>query len=199
VLFFLAALCVVLADSRFAAGCCILMLLLRLTPLYRSAFVVFIIPICVMMLLTMAGSLHELPGVLPSILSDDLSGRLLFSGRLLDYWNLPQWFALAASQVYTADTGYAYTINTLGLPLTLLYLGLFAFHRTATREATIMKACLSIYFATSLCVGASVFTIKTAALLWLLYGALNAPGRVPARRPSRSGAADNDLMLHSAV
>jgi putative polymerase len=37
-----------------------------------------------------------------------------------------------------------------------------------------MKAMMSVYFAASLCVGASVFTIKTAAIIWFLYGAANA-------------------------
>jgi putative polymerase len=41
----------------------------------------------------------------------------------------------------------------------------------------IMKAMISVYFATSLCIGASVFTIKTAALLWFLYGTTNAVSR----------------------
>jgi len=170
--------CFVLADSRFASGCCMIMLLLRLSPMRGSPLVAFFLPIMVCMALTLAGSLAEIPGVLPAILTDDFKGRLLFSGRLLDYWHVPQWFALAPSQVYTADTGYAYTLNNIGLPITLLFLAIFAFRPAATREAAMMRTSLSVYFATSLCIGASVFTIKTAALAWLLYGALN---RVPVR------------------
>jgi hypothetical protein len=37
-----------------------------------------------------------------------------------------------------------------------------------------MKAMISVYMATSLCIGANMFTIKTAALLWFLYGTTNA-------------------------
>jgi putative polymerase len=98
----------------------------------------------------------------------------LFSGRLLDFWNLQQWLALSPSQVYTADTGYAYVINNLGLPLALFFLGIFAFLKPRTPEAASMKAMIAVYMAASLCIGANMFTIKTAALCWFLYGAANA-------------------------
>ena len=127
-----------------------------------------------MLSLLFTGNLHEMPGVLPSILSDNFPGRLLFSGRLLDYWNLSQWFGFEPSQVYTSDTGYAYVVNNLGLPLALFLLGVFAIQTPRTPEAVSMKAMIAVYMATSLCIGANMFTIKTAALCWFLYGAANA-------------------------
>jgi putative polymerase len=169
----LAASCAVLADSRFAFACWGLMLAFRMSPFWRSGFAVFCLPLLTMLGLLVAGTLHELPGVVPAIAIDDFPGRLLFSGRLLDYWGLPQWFGLEASQVYTSDTGYAYVINNLGLPLTLFLLGIFAFHRPKTSEAISMKAMIAVYMATSLCIGANMFTIKTAAICWFLYGAAN--------------------------
>lgn len=173
----LSGLCVVLADSRFAGICCIVMLVCRQTLLLRSsAFVVFA-PVAVVIGLTIAGSFSPMPrNTPPFILQDDFVGRLLFSGRLLNGWGAEQWFGVAASQVYTADTGYAYFINNLGLPLAFIMLLSLAFNRTAGPEAAWMKAMMSIYFAASLCIGASVFTIKTASLLWFLYGAANAAG-----------------------
>jgi putative polymerase len=168
-----AAACFVLADSRFAAACWVLLLLFRITPLHRSRLVIFCLPLLAMLALLVNGSLHEIPGVVPAIAHDDFSGRLLFSGQLLDSWGFTQWFALAPSAVYTSDTGYAYVINNLGLPLALLLLAGFAFHTPATREGLAMKAMITVYMATSLCIGANMFTIKTAALCWFLYGAAN--------------------------
>ncbi|WP_204259531.1 polysaccharide polymerase [Lichenicola cladoniae] len=182
----LSLLCVVIADSRFAGGCCTAMLLVRLTPLVRSRIAVFVLPIAVMVLMTVVGSLNELTGVLPAIMSDNLSGRLLFSSRLLNYWHLPQWFAILPSQVYTADTGYAYVVNNMGLPLTLLFLGLFAYNRSLRREATTMKVMIAVYLSTSLCIGASIFTIKTAALLWFLYGVANCPATQAVKARARA-------------
>jgi len=150
-----------------------LMAIVWLEVLHRSRLVIFCLPLLAMFVLLIVGSLHEMPGVQPSILTDDFPGRLLFSGRLLDYWNLPQWFGFAASQVYTSDTGYAYVVNNLGLPLALFLLGIFAIQTPRTPEALSMKAMITVYMATSLCIGANMFTIKTAALCWFLYGAAN--------------------------
>ncbi|MGI4745840.1 MAG: hypothetical protein ACRYGI_15580 [Janthinobacterium lividum] len=182
----LSVLCVIIADSRFAGGCCTAMLLVRLTPLVRSRIAVFVMPLVVMVGLTLVGSLNELKGVVPAIMIDNLSGRLLFSSRLLNYWHLPQWFAMLPSQVYTADTGYAYVVNNMGLPLTLMFLALFAFNRSVRMEATSMKVMIAVYLSTSLCIGASIFTIKTAALLWFLYGVANCPATQAVKARARS-------------
>jgi putative polymerase len=172
-LIFLGMVCIVLGDSRFGSACCMFMLALRFVPAARSRFVVFLMPVLVMLALMLAGSIQELPGVRPAIQQDDFYGRLLFSGRLLDYWHVSQWLGFAPSQVYTSDTGYAYFVNNLGLPLGLIVLAIFAATAPRRREAVIMKTMLAIYFATSLGVGSSVFSIKTGALLWFLYGATN--------------------------
>lgn len=176
-LYVLAAMCFVLGDSRFASGCWLIMILFRCTPFYRSSFIVFCLPVMAVVGLVMCGSIRELPGVLPSIMHDDFTGRLVFSGRLLNYWTPSQWLGLAPSQVYTADTGYAYVINNLSLPLATFLLMIFAFHKVRTPEAVSMKAMISVYMATSLCIGANMFTIKTAALVWFLYGTANAARR----------------------
>jgi len=181
-LFALSGFCVVLADSRFAGICCAIMLAFRQTAVTRSKVLVFCLPVAVVIGLAIAGSISPMPiNAPPMIVHDNFAGRLLFSGRLLDAWGAAQWFGLAASPVYTADTGYAYFINNLGLPLALFLLLLFASHRTRGQEAAWMKAMMSLYFAASLCVGASVFTIKTAAIIWFLYGAADAAGRAEPR------------------
>jgi len=170
----LAAVCAVLADSRFAFACWAIMLLVRMTSLYRFRLVVFCLPVAAMLALLITGTLHEMPGVRPAINVDNFPGRLLFSGQLLDYWGFPQWLGLAPSPVYTSDTGYAYVCNNLGLPLALFMWAIFAAHRADTVEAMSMKAMVAVYAATSLCIGANMFTIKTAALCWFLYGSASA-------------------------
>ncbi|WP_193403398.1 polysaccharide polymerase [Kozakia baliensis] len=185
--------CVVLGDSRFAFGCCALMAIMRFMPFRRNAWLSFLLPVCIATALLVIGSLNERPGIEPAIVTDDLKGRLLFSARLLDYWNLSQWFAFAPSQVYTADTGYAYIVNALGLPLSLILLGIFAFHRCVTPEAGLMKTMIAVYFAASLCIGAGAFTIKTSALLWLAYGALDIAPKV--RKAGRTWRKPEDMSF----
>ncbi|HTJ90105.1 MAG TPA: polysaccharide polymerase [Acidocella sp.] len=184
-----AVFCSVLADSRFGGACCVLLLMVRLASL-RSDLFAFLLPILVLMALVVVGTLNGMPGdATPSIMTDNFSGRLLFSARLLAGWDPGQWLGWTASNVYTADTGYAYLINGIGLPFTLLLLFLFAANRCETEEAVRMKIMISIYFAAALSIGASVFTIKTGALLWFLYGTTNAVASTaqtrlrPVRRP----------------
>jgi len=162
--------CIILSDSRFGIGCCLIMFLARTVPVFKARPVVFLLLVLTVLTLTIAGSIHGLPGIKPSILSDNLTGRLLFSGRLLNDWSWLNWLGLAVSPVYTSDTGFAYLINNLGLPLSLVLAAIFAFHTARRHEAANMKAMTAIYLATSLCVGASAVSIKTAALLWFLYG-----------------------------
>jgi putative polymerase len=173
-LVFLAAVCIVLGDSRFGSICCVLMLIVRFVPVIHSKFIIFLMPVFAMLALMLAGQFHEIPGVLPAIQEDNFPGRLLFSGRLLDYWHPAQWLGFAASPIYTSDTGYAYLVNNLGLPLTLLLLAMFASYTPKNKEALMMKTLITVYFATSLGVGSSIFSIKTAALLWFLYGTTDA-------------------------
>ncbi|NHO31874.1 polysaccharide polymerase [Acetobacter sp. LMG 1636] len=180
-LFALCFACIVLCDSRFGSICCALMVFFRISPLRSSSLVAFIMPVCFATMLTVAGSLHEIPGWVPTIRSDDFSGRLLFSGELLNYWNLSEWFAFSPSAIYTADTGYAYIFNSLGVPFALVYTALFAFSKCRNQTASMMRTGISVYFSASLCIGASVFSIKTAALLWMLYGATQTPDQSPRR------------------
>ncbi|GBQ29766.1 surface polysaccharide polymerase [Acetobacter estunensis NRIC 0472] len=162
---------IVLGDSRFATMFCLVVTLVRFSPFRESAIITFLMPFFVMIALTLMGSLHEIPGWLPRITHDDFSGRLLFSGQLLDYWGLSHWFALSPSPVYTADTGYAYVSNSVGLIFASVLWFLFSFSRSHSNAQRLMRTCLAVYFVTSLSIGAGIFTIKTASLLWFLYGA----------------------------
>jgi putative polymerase len=176
--------CIVLPDSRFAMGCSVVMVGLRLLPWRRSAWFAGLSPVVALAALVALGEANPATG-LPWIESDDFAGRLLYSGRLLSIFTWADWAALAPSPNYTADTGYAYLINNAGLPLILGLWLAFILRRPATPEAGTLRGMLAIYVATSLCVGASMVSIKTAALCWFLYGAANG---APERRCLSSGS-----------
>jgi len=167
---FAVGLCVVFPDSRFAAAACVMMLLYRMLPLHRSPMIAFLLPIvAVIGLLVYGGQGHDI-GVEARLLDDNFTGRLLFSGQLLSSWTWRQWLGLAGSPIYTADTGYAYAIVNLGLPLAVALWFAFAMAPVATRQGETMRGMIALYVTLSLCVGASVFSIKTGALCWFLYG-----------------------------
>lgn len=193
-LLFMSVVCFVLPDSRLGSTTCLLMLILSFVPFLRSNLAVFLMPLLAVIALTIYGAFHEIPGVQPSLITDDFPGRLLFSGRLLGYWDLIHWMGFALSPVYTTDTGFAYQINNLGLPSTFLLLVVFARNTPRTLAAARMRAMIAIYYTTSLSIGNAVFSIKTAALLWFLYGTTNAISRaksrlVPAAPPESSNRA----------
>jgi len=187
------SLCVVFPDSRFAAASCVMMVLFRMTPLHRSSVVALCLPVAAIGgLLFYGGQGHEI-GVEPRLVDDDFSGRLLFSGQLLSSWTWRQWLGLAGSPVYTADTGYAYALVNLGLPLALILWFAFTMTPIASRQGQTMRGMIALYLTASLCVGASVFSIKTAALCWFLYGVTTQVqrlvGEAALRRPAGWGAA----------
>jgi putative polymerase len=162
--------CIIMPDSRFAAASCALMILWRGLPCHRSAWLAALLPVVTAACLVVLGLMTLPTGAGPELRGDDFSGRVLFSGMLLAFWNWPQWLGLVPSPVYTADTGYAYAISNMGLPLTLFVWLSFAAIPLSSPEARSMRGMVAIYVATSLCVGASMFSIKTAALLWFVCG-----------------------------
>jgi putative polymerase len=165
--------CIVLPDSRFAMGCSLAMVGLRLLPWHRSTWFAGVLPCTALVALVIWGTANPATG-LPEIEADDFAGRLLFSGRLLSIFTWADWLALAPSPNYVADTGYAYLINNAGLPLVLGLWLVFLLRKRNKPEALTLSGMLAAYISTSLCVGASMFSIKTGALCWFLYGAATA-------------------------
>ncbi|PWC26567.1 hypothetical protein CR165_22470 [Pseudoroseomonas aestuarii] len=180
---------VVLADSRFAAACCCVMAVAAMLPaaLQRTA-AVLAIPAVITILLVIGALRHE-EGSIPVIVSDDFVGRISFAGEVLWSWGWQHWLALAPSPVTTIDAGHAYLANNLGAPIYLLiWLLVMLWHISGPRSAehTSFVLMLSIYFALLLSVtGTAAFSMKTAALAWLLCGALGATRRGFGHDPGR--------------
>jgi len=158
--------------------------LYRMLPFHRSSVIAFLLPIVAVIGLLIYGGRGYDIGVEARLMDDDFAGRLLFSGQLLSSWTWRQWFGLAGSPIYTADTGYAYVIVNLGLPLAVALWFAFAMAPVATRQGQTMRGMIALYITLSLCVGASVFSIKTAALCWFLYGATTQVQRFEVERTS---------------
>ena len=167
-------LCIVLPDSRQAAATSIIMVLARWVPWPRSRQFAVALPLTVLGALVVLGMITHGPFEDIGITSDDFRGRLVFSAELLASFDWAEWFAVAPSEIYTADTGYAYLVNGIGLPLILLLATRFASAGRDEGPATAMRGVFAIYIATSLCIGASFFSIKTAALFWFLFGVTQA-------------------------
>jgi len=146
-------------------------------------------------------TLLYLPGVLigavllvivlhPNQLEDNFPGRIAYGIELLSRFEVADW--LGNSDTYlvpAADSGLAYAITTqsvVGLMAFWIFLVFGAKERTPEQIRYLHGLC--VYFAMTMLVSSSLFSIKMAALLWFIFGSLqmDAAGRVAAPRgPTR--------------
>jgi putative polymerase len=186
---------IVLADARFAAGIAIAAVLAQLLPVARSRTALFALPALVILLLL--GIAWKLDG---AFIDNSLIGRLHSSGMVLWSFEPLQWLGLARGRAdaLTLDSGYSYLLSNVGVVgVAALWLVLVA-TRAATPQAQMLRSCIALYAALSLSISASMFTIKTAALLWFLYGASqnDAQGTQSAGMWRRSAPHRRGLLLN---
>jgi putative polymerase len=165
---FFILLCIVellLADARFGVLTCALIGVVLLTPIATRPVPSFFIPIAVIGLL-----LLSVPVLNLRAWTDDLQGRLFESGFILSSFDLMQWMGLSGTEYPTLDCGYCYLFNNAGLVVASVLWVLFVGRIDADDEAARLRCAVALYIALSLSINCSIFTIKTAALLWFLYG-----------------------------
>ncbi len=94
----------------------------------------------------------------------------------------------------TVDTGLGYLVETQGvLGVLILWLVPIFMHRRLQGPARSYVLFLSIYLSSAFLFSAAIYTVKTAALLWFLYGyaiasEYRAPNRPTVHRPHAPGA-----------
>ncbi len=153
-------------DSRFASVVCVLITICHLAGISRHTAFVASLP------LVMCGAtLFRALLWHPVVVGDDLMGRLYLSGSLLASFTASEWFGLRESLGQIGDAGYAYLITYAGfLAIGVLWVAFLAGSGT-TRLAQTVRGAIAIYTTVLLTVSYGSFSIKTAALLWYLYGA----------------------------
>jgi putative polymerase len=172
---------IVFSDTRFNAyflgiGVLILLVRPRITTL-----AVLAMPFALIFGLWLAGANAGAQGGSPFLDGLALHDRLIYSGRVLLDFDIYNWLGIKASPAQTFDAGYAYVISNVGL------IGLGAFWlwfmslNGHNRYFYAFRNTSAAYFAALFCISESQFTIKTAALLWFLLGALSIAGD-PAKR-----------------
>ena len=124
------------------------------------------------------------PGLEPDVQGLGLSERLLYSGQILDTFNIYDWFGLSLPRSQTFDAGYAYIISrasVLGfIALWLVFMKL----QGRTSYFSSFRNAIALYFVAQLCISASPFTIKLAGMLWFLLGALSMANAATDKLPS---------------
>ena len=180
-----------LSDTRFAGFLVLIGLVTMMVPPRITTPAVIVLPFVTMFaLLALAGWAEPYHGA-PSVDGRSIYERVLYSGRVLQSFDIYNWFGLRVSRVQTFDSGYAYLVSNIGIVGFVLIWTLFMSIKGRSQFYYLFRNVIAVCFCALLCISASPFTIKLAAMLWFLLGVLSVavPERRPARRaqaPSRS-------------
>lgn len=134
---------------------------------------------------------------------DNFLGRVAFCVKLLSRYDLMEWLGMSDRFIMQAfDSGIAYMITTQSIVGVTLFWLLFVLSSDETNadQATYLHA-VGIYVVLTMLVSYSLFSIKTAALLWFIHGSLQRdlasraagairarPTRLRPRPPATAGA-----------
>lgn len=156
-------------NARMGALMCIVMPIGYFIFPFLSRILIPIVPLMIISVIFAFGS------ILANAVGDDLTGRLGVTYRLLSQFNLSDVFLGNPDKVNNAfDSGYAFVGFSLGLTGGIAYLSYLTLFPGFTTPAQ-RRLCWSvaIYILVWLTVGGTAtFSVKTAALLWVLVGSM---------------------------
>jgi len=168
----------VLADARFGFYLCLFTLIIYLVAPFVRPTMLFLAPFVTIVALVVCAYLNW------NVAWDNsITGRFLSAGHslaTLDGWQI---LGLRLSDFFTSgyagDSGYGYALAKIGLLGSAAIWALFVYQPAPDADAWRFKNFIAFYVAFLLVISASLFSIKTAALLWFLYGTLNNTKRSP--------------------
>jgi putative polymerase len=166
-LFLMAIFLIIMADNRFGAFLCGVAIGVSLLPIGYASALVASLPLVGLFFLFSATYMFE-----GFIVDNSLLGRLVSSGRFLATFEAPDWLGVGQLAPLAFDSGYGYVISQVGVLGSVVFWLMFVTLRSKNREFHVFRSLTGLYLAAILCVSYSPFTIKTAALLWFLLGAL---------------------------
>jgi putative polymerase len=171
---------IVLADARFGLYFCVIELLLyALSPAIRPT-TLFVAPFLMLLALLYVGVAE------PKTIADDVAGRFAYAAQILTSIDPAQVFGLEPSVINggvlfamnrITDSAYTYVLVQIGIIGVVAIWALFIYSPVINNDAWRFKSVIAFYYILAMTISASVFTIKTAALLWFLYGTLNNQNR----------------------
>ena len=155
------------SDGRFGAYLCAL---LPVVALFDSRFLrpapIATLPLAILSIWVMVAMFGFQSG------PDDFPGRIAYTIELFGALGTLDLMGLSDSLVNrAADSGIVYLIISYSiLGVSLGWVFVFGTIPSRARTATVLRCGAAIYLSANLMVSASVFSIKTAALLWFLVG-----------------------------
>ncbi len=153
-------------DSRMATVTCLVLLLVAPMKRWIPSFApILAAPVAILAMFAAVSTFGLVAG------NDDFPGRIAHSVEVFRSFKFEDFAGFSLSQVEsTQDSGFAYLINTQSLLVALLIWVLLFSRRLASPESRYVHLAIAIYLALNLTVSWSLFSIKTAGLLWFLLG-----------------------------
>ncbi|WP_186418444.1 UDP-phosphate alpha N-acetylglucosaminyltransferase [Bosea sp. CS1GBMeth4] len=174
---------VVLSDSRFGANVCIAATAAYLAAPITPRFVWLAAPFVMLTGLAVYGFTSA-----EVSWQNNFAGRLLWTAKLVTSLSPEAVWGLSPEKPFLSDSGYAYSLNQIGLLGAIGFWSLFIFAPESSPRAWRFKVCVATYICLLMIVSDSVYSIKTAALLWFMTGSSDADaGAEPA--PAATAAA----------
>lgn len=158
----------VFADARFG-----LMVSLAAIPIFALAprlrwEPVLLAPFAIIVVLAVIGFTY------PDVAWDNtFRGRQLLSGQMLAHLTWQEVLAFVHVDRFTSDSGYTYTLTQIGLIGFAFVWGLFILAPSRGIAAWRYKVFSAAYIMLLLTISNSIYSIKTAGLLWYLIGVLS--------------------------
>jgi putative polymerase len=179
--------CIVLADTRFAAGFLVIGVLIALLPPTYGTLITASLPFVAVLAL-----LFIIPPA--DLSSNDTGGRLSYSAFVLTEFTFANWMGFDDSRLQTFDAGYGYLFSGLGIVGVLGLWGCYMYLSGENRFFYQFRNAVGAYFAVLFLISQSQMTIKTASLVWLVLGALSV-----ARLEERRKGARHSVRIRSNI
>lgn len=160
---------IALGDARFGLYTCVLMTLLY--PFYPliPRTVWYVLPFFMLSVLAYYGIVTGTSGG-----PNDIGGRFQVTAHILTELNLRVVLGAETTTQFTADSGLAYTLTKFGLFGFIGLWALFIFAPARAPKARSFHSMVIVYLMLLMIISDSLYSIKTAALLWFLLGTVNA-------------------------
>ena len=171
---------IVLSDSRFGANVCLVATIAYVAAPRTPRFIWLAAPFVALIGLAIYGFVSAEVNW-----QNNFMGRLLWTARLITSLSPAAVFGLSPEKPFLSDSGYAYSLNQIGLLGVIAFWSLFIFAPERSPRAWRFKVCVATYICLLMIVSDSVYSIKTAALLWFMTGTSDADaGAAAAPRPT---------------
>jgi putative polymerase len=157
----------ILADARFGLMVSLSCFLVFPASKYIGRVPMLLAPFFALWLLAIFGIINA------NVAWDNgLGGRVMLSGQMLSGLDLSEVLAFAPVTRFVSDSGYTYLLVKTGLIGFAGLWGLFILYPVSNDQEWRFRVFVAVYIMALLTISNSLYSIKTAALLWYLVGCM---------------------------